>query len=195
MMTPFDQEEVLPNSSNSFANDKIIFDIDPFKESLEHISRNDNETIAEITIDEDGSSVYYKPLPTSASLNRISASSSSCSSSGSSVSFTEDIIEPKKPRLPAMEAVIRNLGIIQQQQQQQQENKTTTKKVLPTSTNKQVNTDTINYSLETPVSIEIYSSSISQDVNIKDIPINHLGPREQEEAGIYRINLLIYKSN
>jgi hypothetical protein len=191
MMTSFDQEEMMPSSSNSFSNDRIIFDIDPFKESLEHISRNDNETIAEITIDEDGSSVYYKPLPTSASLNRISTSSSSCSSSGSSVSFSEDITEPKKPRLPAMEAVIRNLGIIQQQQQQQQQNNTTTKKFLPTSNKKQINTDTVKYSLETPVPIEIYSSSISQDVNIKDIPVNHLGPREQEEAGIYRINSYI----
>lgn len=184
MMTPFDEQDILP-SAIPIADDGVIFDIDPFKESLEHISKND-ETIAEMQIDEDNE-VYYKPLPTSESLNRICtiSRSSTSSSSGSSVSFSEeDLVEPKpKTKLPAMEAVIKQLGVIQQRQQEQEAMKkkpATTNKSTPKKQNEDT---TIDYSMETQVSIELYTSSITQDVNIKEIAVNHLGPREQEEAG------------
>jgi ATP-dependent protease HslVU (ClpYQ) peptidase subunit len=48
---------------------------------------------------------------------------------------------------------------------------------------KQQQEDVVHYSMETAVDIELYSSRMNQNVNIKDVPINKLGPREQEEAG------------
>lgn len=197
MMTPFDEQDILPSAIPIAADDGVIFDIDPFKESLEHISKND-DAIAEMQIDEDNE-VYYKPLPTSESLNRICAisRSSTSSSSGSSVSFSEeDCVEPRpKTKLPAMEAVIKQLGVIQQRQQEQEAMK---KKPVTVNKNptKKLNKDTaIDYSMETQVSIELYSSSITQDVNIKEIAVNHLGPREQEEAGTNLYSIRLYLNN
>lgn len=97
--------------------------------------------------DDDVSSVSYRALPT-----------------GSDTSSVFDENNETKVVLPAMEIVIRNLGLIQQQQ-------TVTKPHV------KLNNSTPSLDMETN------ASSISQIVNIKHVPINHLGPREQEEAG------------
>jgi hypothetical protein len=204
----------LPVSPTSlYLDDKIIFDIDPVKESLEHISSDnkgdakkeqeprDDLAIIEVPLnsdDEDNSSISYRAVPTSASLERASISSSSSSSSGSSgssVSFTEDIIEDekkgnaqkKKVFLPAMETVIRNLGIIQQRSATNNIKKTAESKQAGAAVTKQQQkqeNDGVNYTMEIVVDVDMYSSSIlNPNINIKDIPINNLGPREQEEAG------------
>lgn len=204
----------LPVSPTSlYLDDKIIFDIDPLKESLEHISSDnkgdakkeqeprDDLAIIEVPLnsdDEDNSSISYRAVPTSASLERASISSSSSSSSGSSgssVSFTEDIIEDekkgntqkKKVFLPAMETVIRNLGIIQQRSATNNIKKTAESKQAGAAVAKQQQkqeNDGVNYTMEIVVDVDMYSSSIlNPNINIKDIPINNLGPREQEEAG------------
>lgn len=144
----------LPASPTSL-HDKIIF---AYKESLDEVSMTDNDMGIVHSDDEDVSSVSYRALPTG--------------SDTSSVSFIEDIDETKVI-LPAMEIVIRNLGLIQQR----------TKEPVIKQDIVIKSDDTINYSMETPVDMETNASSICQIVNIKHVPINHLGPREQEEAG------------
>lgn len=147
----------LPVSPTSLDNEKIIFNIE-------------SETLYD-----ESDSVSYKAVPSSSSSR---GSNSSSSSSTSSVSFLDFDIDPpprekKKVSLPAMEIVIRNLGIIQQ--------RLLTKE--PVKSNQKDDTVTVNYSVETPVDITMYTSSLNQTVDIKNVPVNQLGPREQEEAG------------
>ena len=174
MMTPLDvDEDMLPMSSTIEFEERVLFDIDPYKENMDHISyAKDDETIAEITLKEqEEEEVYYKPLPTSESLNRMSTVSTD-SSTCSSVSFNEDLSEPKVSKLPAMDEVIRNLGIIQQRQA------TSTLEQKPVVPKRQMLLDD---SSEAPE--EVYGSKIIQDVDMNNVPVNLLGPREQEEAG------------
>lgn len=132
----------LPASPTSL-HEKIIF---AYKESLDEISITDNDDV---------SSVSYRALPTG--------------SDTSSVNFIEELDETKVV-LPAMEIVIRNLGLIQQRPGIKQD-------TIIKSNN------AIDDSIESNVGMETNASSISQIINIKHVPINHLGPREQEEAG------------
>lgn len=198
-------------------DDKVIFDIDPFKESLEHMSSpttnhkkndgeaNDNMTVTEISLDSDAedttsssttSSISYRALPTSASLERTTSSNSS-SSSDSSISFTQDIKtmeeeekkENKKQQvfLPAMETVIRNLGIIQQRSAAASTKAKHTAATATTTIKQQQINDHVNYSVEPAIvdDADLYSNSmVNQKINMKDVPVNNLGPREQEEAGM-----------
>lgn len=164
----------LPASPTSIG-DKIIFDSETLHDDLEI-----TEVALNSDIEEDSCSVSYKAIPTSA--NR---------SSTSSVSFLDfDKDQEKKVSLPAMEIVIRNLGLIQQR---------LTKEPVKMKQPK-LETSAVNYSMETPVDIEMYSSSLTQTVDLKTVPVNHLGPREQEEAGspilkthlITRLILILY---
>ncbi|GAA5795759.1 hypothetical protein HPULCUR_001121 [Helicostylum pulchrum] len=141
----------LPVSPTSLDNEKIIFNV---------------ETLYDEEISLDSDSVSYKAVP--------SSDSSSCGSSTSSVSFLDFDVDPEKKKvsLPAMEIVIRNLGIIQQ--------RLLTKE--PVKSKQKDEKVAVNYSVETPVDIEMYTSSLSQTVDIKNVPVNQLGPREQEEA-------------
>lgn len=145
----------LPASPTSLHDDKIIF---AYKESLDEVSIANHNTGLAHSDDEDVSSVSYRALPTG--------------SDASSVSFIEEMDETKVT-LPAMEIVIRNLGLIQQR----------AKEPIMKQDDIVKSDDTIDYSMETHIDMETHASSISQLVNIKHVPINNLGPREQEEAG------------
>lgn len=196
-------EQCMPTSPISLDNNgnkkdatnhstQILFDmrnIDSYKESLEVQTQQDsNAFVAQIPVEteddiETVSSASYRALPTSLSLDRQSGTDFDDED-------IEDIdmdydYEPKKSQvhLPAMEIVIRNLGILQERSKAQGNNET---KPKPDQRMNSSDTQDIDYNLETPIDAQLYNSSLNNlDKNIKDVPVNRLGPRDQEETGKY----------
>ncbi|KAI8090899.1 uncharacterized protein B0P05DRAFT_527859 [Gilbertella persicaria] len=113
--------------------------------------------------DEDGS-ISYRELPTS-----------SCSIDENLQDIDMDD-KTAQIHLQAMEIVIQNLGIIRERELLKK-----TKKPPKNQIKWKTNHYDVDYSMETPIDINCYTSSL--DVKkIANIPMNQLGPREQEEA-------------
>ncbi|KAI8641035.1 hypothetical protein BD408DRAFT_346769 [Parasitella parasitica] len=78
-----------------------------------------------------------------------------------------------------MEIVIRNLGI----QQERLKTQGNTEAKLKETRTSYTDTQDIDYNLDTPIDSQLYNSSLNNlDKNVKDVPVNCLGPREQEDA-------------
>lgn len=145
--------------------EQVLFDIG-------HLAETPRTSKEEQVIDdkESVSSASYRALPTSLS-SRPSDSSS----------FAQDIedidldYEPQpKPKFPAMELVIRNLGILQE--------RASAPPTAKTETTTTPSTTDIDYSMEAAIDMKLYNSNLTSPM-AKDIPVNRLNPREQEEAG------------
>ncbi|KAI9467864.1 MAG: hypothetical protein EXX96DRAFT_538254 [Benjaminiella poitrasii] len=85
------------------------------------------------------------------------------------------------PQFPAMELFIRNIGLLQTRiaRMENQEEMNKKKSIL---NNKVVNEQEYAFSLETSVDMSIYCSRLINSYCLKDVTVNQLGPREQEEA-------------
>ncbi|KAI8364846.1 hypothetical protein EDC96DRAFT_510581 [Choanephora cucurbitarum] len=116
------------------------------------------------------SSVSYRKLP-------------SCSLD--SLSINEDVqeveihyrLQKEKVKLPAMELFIQNLGIIQDRNTLKK-----AKKPTPVQT-QSLPQHEIDYSMETPIDVNVYTSSLTSIVNqVANVTPNLLNPREQEAS-------------
>ncbi|OAD02303.1 hypothetical protein MUCCIDRAFT_111673 [Mucor lusitanicus CBS 277.49] len=181
--TPVSQESNQPN--------QVLFDMenmDPFKESLEsQACCSVATTVAQLSVEAEDdmdtvSSASYRAIPTSLSLERQSGTDYGDEDiEDIDMDYDRELPRETQVHLPAMEIVIRNLGILQERQKAQAD-----AHLKPAHVRCMNSTDTqdIDYSLEPPIDTQLYNSSLNNlDKNIKDIPVNRLGPREQEEAG------------
>ncbi|KAL7327994.1 hypothetical protein PS15p_206338 [Mucor circinelloides] len=169
-------------------SNQVLFDMgntDLFKESMELQACN-NTTVAQISVEteddvETVSSASYRAIPTSLSLERQSGTDYGDEDiEDIDMDYDRELPRETQVHLPAMEIVIRNLGILQERQKAQEN-----AHLKPAKEHCTHSTDTqdIDYSLEAPIDTQLYNSSLNNlDKNIKDIPVNNLGPREQEEA-------------
>lgn len=184
-------EHYAPTSSVSLdcKSNQVLFDmgnIDPFKESMELQACND-AAVAQISVEteddvETVSSASYRAIPTSLSLERQSGTDYGEEDiEDIDMDYDSGLPRETQVHLPAMEIVIRNLGILQERQKAQENAHLKPAKERCTHS---TDTQDIDYSLEAPIDTQLYNSSLNNlDKNIKDIPVNNLGPREQEEAG------------
>lgn len=179
---------------------EILFDIhdnmDLFKRSLEGSNTQGRDDLGAyidqksyytaITEDrsETVSSSSYRPLPTSSSLEQPRESDTSFED-------IEDIdlddycdFPINKVRLPAMEIVIRNIGIAQERKRRALLEKSLMVKP-DTNEHRSESSQDINFNMETPIDVNLYSSSLTNPQIIKDVPVNQLTSREQEQAGNY----------
>lgn len=156
-------------------NDEVLFDIDQLEESPR--TSNERESV---------SSASYKALPTSLSLENYRQSESTTESIVEDIDEIELDYEPQpKPKFPAMELVIRNLGILQERaavQSIQKNNQPAT-----------VNAG-IDFSMETEIDMKLFNSNLKSPSlkSAKDIPANYLNPREQEEAGMHLLRFISF---
>jgi len=184
-------EHYAPTSSVSLdcKSNQVLFDmgnIDPFKESMELQACND-AAVAQISVETEAdvetvSSASYRAIPTSLSLERQSGTDYGEEDiEDIDMDYDSGLPRETQVHLPAMEIVIRNLGILQERQKAQENAHLKPAKERCTHS---TDTQDIDYSLEAPIDTQLYNSSLNNlDKNIKDIPVNNLGPREQEEAG------------
>lgn len=180
-----------PVSLDGNQSNQVLFDmgsIDPFKESVELQACSDTLTVAQLSVEateddlETVSSASYRAIPTSLSLGRQSSTDYGDEDiEDIDMDYDRELPRETQVHLPAMEIVIRNLGILQERQKAQ-----ANAHLKPAKERCMNSTDThdIDYSLEPPIDTQLYNSSLNNlDRSIKDIPVNRLGPREQEEAG------------
>jgi hypothetical protein len=165
-------------------------DIDPFKNSLEEpkgasIDQAGYDTA--ITDDIDTVSyISYRPLPTSSSLEQYRQSDTSFEEDIEDIDMDYDRDLPKtRVYLPAMETVIRNIGIAQERNRKALLEKKKSTQIKPDN-NRSRSSQEMEFNMETPIDVCLYSSSLTNPQIIKDVPVNRLNPREQEEAGNYR---------
>jgi len=179
----------IPVSLDCNQSNQVLFDmgdIDPFKESVELQACND-ATVAQLSVEREDamdtvSSASYRAIPTSLSLERQSGTDYGDEDiEDIDMDYDHELPKETQVHLPAMEIVIRNLGILQERQKAQ-----ANAHLKPAQERGINSTDTqdIEYSLGPPIDTQLYNSSLNNlDKSIKNIPVNRLGPREQEEAG------------
>ncbi|OBZ86120.1 Tetratricopeptide repeat protein 39C [Choanephora cucurbitarum] len=143
-------------------SDQVLFDAEDLFDNKPK-EEEDTESV---------SSVSYRKLP-------------SCSLD--SLSMDEDLqeveihyrLQKEKVRLPAMELFIQNLGIIQDRNSLKK-----TKKPAPVQ-ERPLSQHDIDYSMETPIDVSVYTSSLASIVSqVANVTPNLLNPREQEASGL-----------
>jgi hypothetical protein len=179
----------------------VAGDIDPFRSSLEQnicsnkdmgtaVDQKDSDTAVTDDDIETASSVSYRPVPTSYSLEHNRQSNTSFDEDIEDIDMDYDRGIPRtRVHLPAMEIVIRNIGIAQERNRRSLLEKTTQKK-LNNNGKRSEGDQEIDFNMEVPIDVSLYSSSLTNPQIIKDIPANRLSSREQEEAGNYPKSLI-----